>query len=326
MEMKRRGAARVLGDRLRRVLSGPGAFRGGGELDLDIEYRKLSVYDVALLERAVRPRPVHGCALPSAAPAARARPDPRACRQGHVLVFQSMQRGSDGRGAEVAEDYPILGNEDHFDDPAYPEAALHRAALCGRSDQLVGAEPRLCGGDAANPRAFQSKSHPETRSMSAAKVRTAPVARGGLSCARHDRITGETCCMIEAAKIWNEPNNKSHWDPVLDPGWTRFCGDDGPGGTCDSRRERRALTRVLGGMSPIDPCFRQEHARGARRHGRRSTSSRSMAFPLDWNLWPHSRVARTGSPRSRRRPTKPDLGDGGRRLELRRGGSSGTGA
>lgn len=24
--------------------------------------------------------------------------------------------------------------------------------------------------------------------------------------------------MIEAAKIWNEPNNKSHWDLELDPG------------------------------------------------------------------------------------------------------------
>ena len=28
--------------------------------------------------------------------------------------------------------------------------------------------------------------------------------------------------MIEAAMIWNEPNNKSHWDPEVDPDWTRF--------------------------------------------------------------------------------------------------------
>jgi len=28
--------------------------------------------------------------------------------------------------------------------------------------------------------------------------------------------------MIEAAKIWNEPNNKSHWDPNLDPEWDLF--------------------------------------------------------------------------------------------------------
>jgi beta-xylosidase len=22
--------------------------------------------------------------------------------------------------------------------------------------------------------------------------------------------------------LWNEPNNKSHWDPELDPDWARF--------------------------------------------------------------------------------------------------------
>lgn len=29
--------------------------------------------------------------------------------------------------------------------------------------------------------------------------------------------------MIEAAMIWNEPNNKSHWDPEIDPDWSRFA-------------------------------------------------------------------------------------------------------
>ncbi len=29
--------------------------------------------------------------------------------------------------------------------------------------------------------------------------------------------------MIEAAMIWNEPNNKSHWDPEIDPDWARFA-------------------------------------------------------------------------------------------------------
>ena len=28
--------------------------------------------------------------------------------------------------------------------------------------------------------------------------------------------------MIEAAMIWNEPNNKSHWDFENDPGWATF--------------------------------------------------------------------------------------------------------
>src|SRR5438270_13744542 len=30
-------------------------------------------------------------------------------------------------------------------------------------------------------------------------------------------------CMMEAVMIWNEPNNKSHWDPELDPGWKRYA-------------------------------------------------------------------------------------------------------
>ncbi len=29
--------------------------------------------------------------------------------------------------------------------------------------------------------------------------------------------------MIEAAKIWNEPNNKSHWDILIDPDWAMFA-------------------------------------------------------------------------------------------------------
>ena len=30
--------------------------------------------------------------------------------------------------------------------------------------------------------------------------------------------------MVEAVMIWNEPNNLSHWDFELDPGW-RLFGD-----------------------------------------------------------------------------------------------------
>ena len=53
--------------------------------------------------------------------------------------------------------------------------------------------------------------------------------------------------MIEAAMIWNEPNNKSHWDPELDPDWSQF-------GRCVTlagqaiRDVNPGVTRVLGGM------------------------------------------------------------------------------
>ena len=88
--------------------------------------------------------------------------------------------------------------------------------------------------------------------------------------------------MIEAAKIWNEPNNKSHWDPNLDPEWDLFARMTVLAGQA-IRAENSTITRVLGGMSPIDPSFvRRLEERGVLDevdvvavHG----------FPLDWNLW-----------------------------------------
>jgi beta-xylosidase len=88
--------------------------------------------------------------------------------------------------------------------------------------------------------------------------------------------------MIEAAMIWNEPNNKSHWDPEIDPGWAMFAETAICAG--DAIREANPnLPRVLGGISPIDPAFiRNMTERGVMEavdvvavHG----------FPLDWNLW-----------------------------------------
>ena len=88
--------------------------------------------------------------------------------------------------------------------------------------------------------------------------------------------------MIEAAMIWNEPNNKSHWDPELDPEWARFARMAILAGQA-IRRENPHLRRVLGGMSPIDPNFiRNMAARGV------LDSMDVVAvhgFPLDWNLW-----------------------------------------
>ncbi|HEX5775928.1 MAG TPA: beta-xylosidase [Caulobacteraceae bacterium] len=89
--------------------------------------------------------------------------------------------------------------------------------------------------------------------------------------------------MIEAAKIWNEPNNKSHWDPNLDPEWDLFAEMARLTGQAIAA-ENAGLTRVLGGMSPIDPFFLErlegkgvmEHIDAVAIHG----------FPLDWNLWP----------------------------------------
>lgn len=83
--------------------------------------------------------------------------------------------------------------------------------------------------------------------------------------------------------IWNEPNNASHWDFHLDPGWYVFAEMARQAGQA-VRAESADVLRVLGGISPIDPRFianmRQQgvldHVDVVAAHG----------FPLDWNLWP----------------------------------------
>jgi beta-xylosidase len=83
--------------------------------------------------------------------------------------------------------------------------------------------------------------------------------------------------------IWNEPNNKSHWDPEIDPDWSRFAQMACLAGSAIAAECPRVL-RVLGGMSPIDPGFVinlrskgvLDHVDVIGVHG----------FPLDWNLWP----------------------------------------
>jgi beta-xylosidase len=89
--------------------------------------------------------------------------------------------------------------------------------------------------------------------------------------------------MIEAAMLWNEPNNKSHWDFVeVDPEWRLFSRMMILAAQA-IRAERSDLPRVLGGISPIDPLFidrmRAQHVLPevdvVAVHG----------FPLDWNLW-----------------------------------------
>ena len=88
--------------------------------------------------------------------------------------------------------------------------------------------------------------------------------------------------MIEAAMIWNEPNNKSHWDIESDPNWTQFArmtslaaraiGEAAPG-----------VPRVLGGISPIDPDFIEILARQGALDELEAVAVHG--FPLDWNHW-----------------------------------------
>ncbi len=88
--------------------------------------------------------------------------------------------------------------------------------------------------------------------------------------------------MVEAVVLWNEPNNLSHWDFKLDPGWTRFS--DMVKLTSAAIREINPhLSIVLGGVSSCDCDFLRTVVRlgvvdsvdAVGVHG----------FPLDWNHW-----------------------------------------
>jgi len=88
--------------------------------------------------------------------------------------------------------------------------------------------------------------------------------------------------MIEAAMLWNEPNNMSHWDFEVDPDWSQFGRMVNLAADAIAA-EKPGLPRVLGGISPIDPGFMKRmeslcvlhHVDVVAVHG----------FPLDWNHW-----------------------------------------
>ncbi len=88
--------------------------------------------------------------------------------------------------------------------------------------------------------------------------------------------------MIDSVMIWNEPNNKSHWAFEEDPGWAGFARMAVLAGEAVAA-ENPALTRVLGGISPIDAVFM-----GNMRDRGVLAAVDAVAvhgFPLDWNHW-----------------------------------------
>src|SRR5579871_854371 len=88
--------------------------------------------------------------------------------------------------------------------------------------------------------------------------------------------------MLDAVMLWNEPNNLSHWDRTIDPDWCDFAHM--VIWACEAiAAERPSMTRVLGGISPIDPEFiRTLYLHGLQRH---LDVVAVHGFPLDWNLW-----------------------------------------
>ena len=88
--------------------------------------------------------------------------------------------------------------------------------------------------------------------------------------------------MIEAVMLWNEPNNLSHWDFELDPDWTRYA-EMVQLASSAIRSENPKLTKVLGGISPIDPAFILRMTEKGAMDGLDVVAVHG--FPLDWNHW-----------------------------------------
>ena len=88
--------------------------------------------------------------------------------------------------------------------------------------------------------------------------------------------------MVEAVVLWNEPNNLSHWNFHLDPGWLRFA-EMVKEASAAIRKVNPELTIVLGGVSSGDPDFlRRLHELGVMDY---VDAVGVHGFPLDWNHW-----------------------------------------
>ncbi len=88
--------------------------------------------------------------------------------------------------------------------------------------------------------------------------------------------------MVEAVVLWNEPNNLSHWNFKLDPGWVQFA-EMVKRGADAVRTVNRELPVVLGGVSAADCEFLKLMAA----HGVMPfvDAVGIHGFPLDWNHW-----------------------------------------
>jgi beta-xylosidase len=88
--------------------------------------------------------------------------------------------------------------------------------------------------------------------------------------------------MVEAIVLWNEPNNLSHWNFHLDPGWYRYA-EMVKLASQAIRQVNPDVPIVLGGVSSCDCDFLRtmanvdviRHVDVIGVHG----------FPLDWNHW-----------------------------------------
>ena len=88
--------------------------------------------------------------------------------------------------------------------------------------------------------------------------------------------------MIEAVKFWNEPNNKSHWDFEIDSEWHIYSNMVRTAADA-VKSVNPSVTRVLGGISPIDPVSVTRLTENGALDNIDAVAVHG--FPLDWNHW-----------------------------------------
>lgn len=127
MEMKRRGAARVVGIDSEDLYLEQARFAAAVS-GMDIEFRKLSVYDVAQLGETFDFVIFMGVLYHLRHPLL-ALDLLREHVVGDLMLFQSMQRGSP-QVDPVQADYDFW-QQDHFESPGYPRMAFIEHRYCG---------------------------------------------------------------------------------------------------------------------------------------------------------------------------------------------------
>ena len=156
IEMKKRGAARVLGVDSDETYLRQARF-AAQVLGLEIEYRKLSVYDVGALGERFDIVLFMGVLYHLRHPLL-ALDLIREHVAGDMLVFQSMQRGSSAL-SEIAVNYPFTATTP-FDDPAWPR--LHFVEHRYASDPTNWWVPnRACAEAMLRSAGFVIECHPE---------------------------------------------------------------------------------------------------------------------------------------------------------------------
>ena len=187
-------------------------------IGLDIEFAQLSVYDVGALGERFDVVLFLGVLYHLRHPLL-ALDLIREHVVADLFVCQSMQRGDPGE-EPLDEDYPFSETA-IFERPGFPQLRFIEHRYAG-DDTNWWVPNRACTTAMLRSAGFRHREQSRGGGVRLPARTAAAGHRRGLSgrAARRTQRGGRG--MIEAAMLWNEPNNKSHWDLELDPGLVAF--------------------------------------------------------------------------------------------------------